>query len=605
MNLNPRIWRSGDSDFYADEVLQADSVYTRETLTAIRDEGFDSIWLRGSLFDLMSSDVFPELNRPNAELRIRRIQELIERGKECGVGVWLFFNEPQALSGNHPFWQEHSELRGASHWELRQPDGSFPAVGDLQAMVNTEMVSLCMSAPLGREFFRDAVDGLLKQLEGLAGVILITASELHSHCWSHHVSRPTGDKFLPINEHELSCPRCRERGAAAVVLDLIEAWRTASLKMSPPCRVLAWNWSWSIWYPDPQIEIVGKLPEGVEMLVDCERGGTQAWQRRMIPIDEYSLAYVGPSERFCKTRQAAGAHPVHAKLQINTTHELASVPNLPLIPNLFEKWSGLRREGIAGAMGCWNFGCAATLNTYAFKFFHEQGSGWEDSTSFCRALAESYFGNVDGAALVEAWTWFCESFRHFPFNFGVLYHGLGNYAPAYPLDLTYRAEPMGLAHLFQNHWGDRLEDTLVDWTLEDVTSAWELMSNAWQKGIISCRRALGESCGDPLFDRHRREELSCAAMIGCHLASIRNIYRFHGWRLATMRRLGFDAPCTLTADDESRAIWRDEEANVRQALDLVEADSRLGYHGEAHAHLFDSTALRQKLHALAANLPEI
>ena len=71
-----------------------------------------------------------------------------------------------------------------------------------------------------------------------------------------------------------------------------------------------------------------------------------------------------------------------------------------------------------------------------------------------------------------------------------------------------------------------------------------------------------------------------------------------------MRRLGFDAPCTLTADDESRAIWRDEEANVRQALDLVEADSRLGYHGEAHAHLFDSAALRQKLQALVVSNSE-
>jgi hypothetical protein len=160
---------------------------------------------------------------------------------------------------------------------------------------------------------------------------------------------------------------------------------------------------------------------------------------------------------------------------------------------------------------------------------------------------------------------------------------------------------MGPTHLVHTNWGDRLEDTLVDWSLADVTSAWGIMTDAWEKGMITYRQALGRICDEARFERQRREELSCAAMVGCHLASTRNIYRFHAWRLATMRRLGLNPPGTLAPDDEARAIWRDEAANVRQALALVEADGRLGYHGEAHAHLFDAAALRRKLQALVAS----
>ena len=66
-----------------------------------------------------------------------------------------------------------------------------------------------------------------------------------------------------------------------------------------------------------------------------------------------------------------------------------------------------------------------------------------------------------------------------------------------------------------------------------------------------------------------------------------------------MSQLGLEPPCTLEVDDEARVIWRDEEVNIRKALDLMEADSRLGYHGEAHSHLFDAASLSRKLHALA------
>src|SRR5690606_6238539 len=109
---------------------------------------------------------------------------------------------------------------------------------------------------------------------------------------------------------------------------------------------------WSVWYPDPQTPIVAHLPRGVDLLVDWERGGERAWpisegREQSLAVDEYSLAYAGPSERFVGSRDAAGKTPVLVKLQIGMRHELATVPNLPLLTALHAKLVGLRRlEGL-------------------------------------------------------------------------------------------------------------------------------------------------------------------------------------------------------------------------------------------------------------------
>ena len=60
--ISPRIWRSSESKFNEDEPLNSVGVYTPEVLQAICDQGFDTIWMRGRLWDLIRSEIYPELN---------------------------------------------------------------------------------------------------------------------------------------------------------------------------------------------------------------------------------------------------------------------------------------------------------------------------------------------------------------------------------------------------------------------------------------------------------------------------------------------------------------------------------------------------------------
>lgn len=91
-------------------------------------------------------------------------------------------------------------------------------------------------------------------------------------------------------------------------------------------------------------------------------------------------------------------------------------------------------------------------------------------------------------------------------------------------------------------------------------------------------------------------------MIGHQLRSAHHLFAFHRWRLSALAARGATPPCAVELDDETRSLIRTEIANTQAALPLVEADPRLGYHQEAHGHLYDPGRLRAKLDIMRVEL---
>ncbi len=562
--MHPLIWRAAHIDFYDDEPLNAPDVYTAERFGKIRAHGFDAVWLRGRLRELTDSPVIPDLTDPQQAHRIENLRTVIRRGRREGVGVYLFFNEPLAPFKTDPFWQSHPELQGEPWTHPVKPDRNA--------------FSLCTSIQPVKDYMRGATADLFKNLPDLAGVILITASEYHTHCWSHTSRLVLSDGYRKEGEGKPTCPRCAEREPADVVAELVGFWRDAAGGASGG-RVMVWNWSWSMWYPEPQREVINALPDGVELMCDFERGGHRDWFDRSILVDEYSLGYIGPSERFTKSRVCVDT--VHAKLQIGTTHEIATVPNLPLIGNLHAKLCGLQEQNVSGAMCTWNFGTLLTLNTFAFGRFQP------DRDLFFHDVATGYFGDCDVETISAAWLGFADAFAAYPFDMALIYRAPINMAPAYPLSLEYRDHRMGPAWLVHEPWGDRLDDCLGCFTLDEVIRGFEAVTRTWREHLPRYIMALAPGPGGE-YDQHRREERNTAVMIGHQLTSVLHLFRFHQWR-----GRGKD-----TLDDVGRTIVEAELANVEAALPLVESDPRLGLHLECQAYLYDAPRMRTKIDAL-------
>ncbi|MCX5659896.1 MAG: hypothetical protein NTW19_09265 [Planctomycetota bacterium] len=574
----PRIWRYATrpgNSFQSDEALYGVDNYDDATLARVAAEGFNGIWLFCKLQDLMRSKVFPELNSPQAEARTAAIRGLAERAAKHGVGVYLYFNDPVGLDIDHPFWKAHPDLKGPTLWH---------------------MYAWCFSTPQVPAFFRDAVAGTLEQLEGVAGIFLITACEALTHCWSKVRLRQGGQPP--------ECPRCRHREPAEIVTEMLSAWDAGRKRMKRPCRIMAWNWEWAYWYPDPQAAIVDRLPDGIELLLDMELGGTRMWRGRPQAIGEYSLAFVGPSQRLIATQDAVAPRgvPVHAKIQINATHELCTVPNLPVLRTVHAKMRAMTQRKIAGFLGAWSIGTCFTLNTFALKLFMRDPDRFMDERTFFAALAREYFGEVDAEAIGDAWARFSKAFEQYPVTIPMLYYGPVNDAPARRLSLRFEGKHAGRTFMGDN-FGDDLSRSLDGLDLDKVIAAFTEMHAGWREALASYERAMAHSSdGTPEQAAHRREELSTARMTEVQLASVVNVFEFERERGRVMKRDGLRPPCTLPREAALLAIMAREAANAGRALPLVEADARLGFHQEFGGYKYDAKSIRAKIAAMEAEV---
>jgi len=556
-----RIWRSPYINFYEDETLRVAEVYTAQYMRDLTEAGFNGIWIRGILRDIVRTDVFPELGG-NSQAHLENLRTVIGRAERAGVGVWLYMQPPLALPVDDPFWEKHPDARGIT-------SGWFG---------EGKVTTMCVSVPKVRDFLRQAAERLSRALPGLRGIILITASEFMQHCYSHYTMEKA-EKGIPVG-----CKRCERRRPRDIVADIIRSIYDGVRQAGNGADVVAWNWSWSFYEPDPQEGIIRALPHQVRLLAGFERGDTKVILGKPRLIDEYSLSYAGPSQRFLKSLEAARRRgmKVMTKLQIGTTHELATVPNLPLIGRLYDKARAMRRLRVKDFMGCWNFGNMLTANTSAFTYFLD-ANPLPPRERALRTFASQYFPGCDAQAVATAWETFARAMDSYPFCNPFLYNSPLNYAVALPIEPgPLSGKPVGRSWL-PDERGDGLEETFGEYTLQEIIDGLEALKHTWWQGVEQLERGLA-SCRSP----HAEQELNSVRMAGHCFHSGWNIYR--AYRL----RKNWDASMQSALLD----IARDERQHLVRALPVVERDQRMGFHSECQYYMFTASSIREKLQKL-------
>lgn len=561
-----RIWRSPYSNFYSpldvintreSETFTADAVYTDEALSSIAGSNFNGIYVHGLLHNIVKQEEFLEFG-VYANEQQKKLRNLIERAAKYGIKVFLFMQPPRALSGELDFWKNHEDVAGAAEtidWDnLKRP---------------TPFVSLCTSTDKVRRYLRGAFANLSKALPALGGYIIISASEYPGHCYTRGMTA------------ERICPRCSKRTSPEVISELIRTIYSGMRDSSATQEMIAWNWSWC--YVADEKKIVAALPPGIICMVDFESGGHYPMLGHADHIiDEYALCYPGPSERFIETSNIASRHGLRivAKLQFGTTHELASVPNLPIISNIFAKADYLRKHDFAGFLGCWNFGNMISANTAAFNFFMTEEAP-DDCAAALEAFAAKYFPKCIPGKIAEAWLIFADAITHFPHSNPFLYSGPVNWA------LGYLVTPGPMhgrgGHSFQiNERGDDISAAFngCEFSLEETIQGFKYLSGRWREGIEIFICGLNKTQGS-----HSREELGIAIVCGAVYRSTYNYLQLYKMKLENN-----------TADgEEYHRIAADELENAEEALPWVEADKRIGFHPEAQGYMFDAQRIKEKI----------
>ena len=576
MQLPFNIFRSWKSDCWKGDLEDALSVYTDRELSEIQDHGFNGIWLHQKLSDYTLSKIFPEFGRESGRY-IETLEKLIERAAKRGISVYLYLLEPRALLASDLFWKAHPELAG-QYW--------------LQPVYELEYRALCSSHSQVRDYLHDSMEKVTRRLEGLGGYIAITAGEDFSTChgklWAKS-SRRRAIKDSPQRpmDYEVNCPRCQHRPASETISETLNALHAGVAAAGQGSRFLAWDWAWDHLPPDSRTEqrIVETLHPEIVILSDFEIGGSKEVLGKKRHVDEYSLGYVGPSPRFQKKQRFAEANgrQIAAKLQIGTTHELCTVPNLPLIHHLAQKSAYLRKHKISGALSTWNMGNMRTLNTYLFGKMLGSPVPIHDKRGYLE-IAQAYLGVSESEIkiLAKAWTHFERAMRFYPYGGRqFLYFGPINYAPAYWLPpRLVQNRPLGLSSDVMER-GDSLGRCLGEYTTNELIKMFGALAAEWEKGLRLYRAV--HSTNDA--ERVAEEERSAVA----------------AWHVFRSTRHIFQAfeLCVEWNEDRHRdvytAICGQEEENCLELLEILKCDPRIGFHPECQQMMFDETMVLKKI----------
>ena len=437
--LNPEL------DPYPDGLL--------ERLSAL---GINGVWLHVVLRDLAPGGAaFPEFGEGH-ERRLANLRTLVNRAKQYGIGVYLYMNEPRAMP--EAFFRNRPEMAGTR-------DALFG------------VTALCTSNPTVRQWMGDSLTHVFREVPDLAGVFTITASENLTNCASR------GGR--------MGCPRCKNRTDADIIVEVNAVIEQGVHRGNPKANVLVWDWGWHGHGDAP--DIIARLPKSVwlmsvsEWALPIDRGGIK------MTVGEYSISAVGPgprATRHWKLAKEAGLKTA-AKVQLNNTWELSTVPYLPVMDLVAEHCHNLASAGVDGMMLSWSLGGYPSPNLEIAARFcpsslarlreraGDEGGGLRRLEprvdEVLNAVAVERYG-AEGAPLArKAWTAFSTAFRQYPYDGGVLYNCPVQVGPANPLYLKktgYRATMTGIPYDDLTAWRGPYPAEVFAAQFEKVAAGW-------------------------------------------------------------------------------------------------------------------------------------
>jgi hypothetical protein len=546
-----------------DELADDVDYYPDEYLNRLAHEGVNGLWLTITFRDTVPSKIIPEYGR-NSASRLAKLRATVDKCLRYGIRIYVFCIEPAALTADSPVLAAHPELGGCRR-------GNH--------------VAFCTSSPTGLAYLEEATFNLFSAVPGLGGLIDISVGERFTHCYS---SRSGPD--VPNN-----CPRCSKRQPWEVLADTVAAMAKGMHAVDPRAELVSWPYSqYQGWGEELTTAAAAQVPPGVILMHNFESRGRRLQLGRWRPAEDYWLSYVGPSElyRACARAAVGQGTRMFAKLQVGNSHEVATVPHVPVPGNLYRKYAAMHALGVSGAMQCWYFGNYPSLMTGAagelsFKPFPQS----EDE--FLLQLAQRDWGE-NAATVAEAWRLFSEAYENYPLSAAFSYYGPMHDGPAWPLFL----EPvyLPLAHTWKivfKQSGDRVGECIM-WThtWEEILILTERMARIWEQGVALLRSL------EPLYSDSPEHllDIGVARALGLQFRSGWHILQFYALReeLAEWRK-GPDGPVLL--ERLANLVHRELEVDG-ELLALAEADSRLGFHSEAEGYKYFPAKIRARMDQL-------
>ena len=550
-----------------DELADDVDYYPEPYLERLEREGVNGLWLKISWRDLAETSFTKRA--PDAPRKLAKLRQTVDRCLKHGIRTYVFFIEPIYATVGDPLLKEHPELFGE------------PCEG---------MCVMCASRPEVRRYIEESVRDIFTQVPGLGGALAITHGERPTTCFSWVESRD--------GSRRRHCPLCDKR-------EPWELFNFVAESVVKGMRAAGSDGEFISWFYQPDLspqrdpwvaECARHLPDGVVLQYNFESGAEREQLGKVRYGGDYWLSYTGPSAAFRAVAEAARAagKPIGAKIQVCNSHEMATVPYVPVPGLLYRKYRAMKELGVSEVMMCWFFGSyPGVMNRAAGELAYEDFKDGEDA--FLRRLAAPYWG-ADVGTVANIWKRLSDAYAEYPLSNHMQYYGPFAAGAAWPLRPDIDLAPLGRTWKpFDAPSGDLIGECLENHSLAE---ALELASRMVRLSELPELDALAARWKG---NRERMLDLGVMKALTLHFRSAYDIFDFYAARAEAVfaSRCDGDTAKALAALDRMDAAASREEAVTRELLPLARADSRLGFHSEAESHQYHPAKLDWRLGKLA------
>ena len=556
-----------------DELMDDVDYYPEPYLDRLAHEGVNGLWLTVEWRDLAETSFTKR--SPDAMRRIEKLRRTVDRCLKYGIKTWIFCIEPRRCGKDDSLLKEHPELFGCT--------------------VAGESL-MCPLLPAAQRYIEESVKDIFTQVPRLGGIMMISYGERETTCLS---------RFDPLTgRFNGNCPRCSELEPWQI------HWETASAIMRG-IRAAGSDAEYISWFYQPQVrpergawnaDVARHLPDGVTLAYNFESGAVKEQLGCLRNGGDYWLSYVGPAEGFRKVAEAGrqvGA-PIGAKIQVGNSHEVATVPFVPVPGLLYRKYKAMREMGVSTVLQCWYFGnCPGIMNKAAGELSFDSFD--DDEATFLKRLAAPYWGK-DAALVASVWQQLSDAYANYPLSNDMQYYGPFHAGPAWPLLPDVSLAP--LARTWKPHdppSGDAIGECLENHTIEEASILAQYMAKGARVRTPDGADALEVLASRWGGDFERMRDIGVMRALALQFQSGSDIFDFYRERARALyesRVLGNATAARAAVRRMGEAVAR-EESVTRELLPLARADSRLGFHSEAEAHQYHPAKLEWRLGELA------
>ena len=565
-----------------DELMDDVNYYPDQYLNRLAHEGVNGLWLTIEFRDLVATRYTPEAGK-NGEKRLEKLRQTVEACLRYGIRTYIFCIEPREWDAGSSVLKNYPELAGA-------PDGS--------------QHFFCPISQTAHNYLYESVNKIFKAVPGLGGLIDITHGEMGTTCLS------TVSNLSQYHKGQIDCPRCSQKQPWEILYASLSAMEQGMHDAAPDAELISW-----LYMPDPYMydtgdpfnlgdwvyELPAHTPKGVILQFNFESGVTRTEFGKLLVGGDYWISNPGPSSRFSRIAEIARENgtKVSAKIQTGNSHELATVPFIPVPSLLYQKFSAMKRLGVSHTMLSWYFGNYPGLMSRAagelsFEPFPK------DMDTFLNRLASIYWREEDVSKVIGAWKLFSEGYGNYPLINRFQWYGPMHDGPVWPLLLKPMDAPLyptweiGSSST-RKPWppsGDRVGECIGNvLTLKEIVELTRRITTAWDSGVVILNGIEHNYLNEP----ERILDIGVAKALGIQFRSGYNILRFYLLREEMFRMEGRERLGILK---QLSNILNEEMDLDKHLLELCERDSRLGFHSEAEGYKYFPEKIRWRMDQL-------